>query len=54
MKEKKQSCAAGQVATEFVIMLVLAAVLAGALLTLFVAFSANGRRLIELVGFNLP
>ncbi len=44
----------GQAAIEFVIMLVLAAILALALLALFVALAANGDRMIDLAGHNLP
>ena len=44
----------GQVVTEYVIMLVLALVLALTLLALYGGFSNNGERLLTLVGYDIP
>lgn len=54
MRRRQDEKSRGQVLIEYVIMLILCTVLALALLTLFGGFSHGGRRLIDLVSFDIP
>ncbi len=53
-RAEHRKCEGGQVLIEFVIMLVITTLLVFSLMGLFGAFNTNGRRLIDLVRFNVP